>query len=261
MTRHARRVGVAALLGALLTPAGCGGSTRSDVPAPAPTVGQQLVATLPAATMNAQFVTSAGNAVSLRGLSGKIIVLSDVMTLCQETCPLDTANVVAAARAVEAAGLGNRVVFLSITIDPLRDTAQRLRAYRALYSPAPPDWVLATGTAPTVTSFWDALGVTIERVPDTPPAPRDWLTGKPLRYDLTHSDELFFFDRAGSERFVLEGPPHVAPGAPIPDTLRRFLDANGRDNLAHPDPTAWTEAGELSVLSWLLNRRLSPSRQ
>ena len=58
-------------------------------------------------------------------------MISDVMTLCQESCPLDTANVVAAARPVERAGLDSKVVFLSITIDPGRDTVAQLAAYRS----------------------------------------------------------------------------------------------------------------------------------
>jgi hypothetical protein len=43
-----------------------------------------------------------------------------------------------------APGLGNRVVFLSITVDPGRDTRAQLAAYRNLYAPAPADWLTPT---------------------------------------------------------------------------------------------------------------------
>ena len=66
-------------------------------------------------------VSSSGHWFNLGSL-GKIVVLSDMMTLCQESCPLDTANVVAAARSIEKAGLGDRIQFVSLTIDPGRDT-------------------------------------------------------------------------------------------------------------------------------------------
>jgi protein SCO1/2 len=196
-------------------------------------------------------VTSTGRRLDLAQLAGKVVVISDMMTLCQETCPLDTANVVAAARDAQRAGLDGKIVFLSVTIDPARDTLARLTAYRRLYAPAPADWLTATGAPASLTGFWKQLGVDIQTVPDTPPSPKDWLTGKPLTYDLTHSDEVFFLDRHGHERFLLEGAPHVAPGAPLPATLRRFMDASGRANLTHPDSQAWTLPQELEVLAWL----------
>ena len=238
--------------------AGCGGSSgAAAAPTPGPSLGQQIDAALPTAVTAPVLVDSTGRSVSLASLSGRVLVVSDMMTLCQETCPLDTANVVAAAQAVERAGLGDKVEFLSITIDPRRDTPERLAAYRKLYAPAPADWLVATGSSTQLASLWKALGVYIERVPDTPPAPRDWLTGKPLTYDLTHSDEVFFIDRRGHERFVLDGAPHVGLGAPIPARLKKFLDNDGRNNLTHPNAHAWTLSQELQVLSWQLGHRIS----
>ena len=94
------------------------------------------------------------------------------------------------------------------------------------------------------------------RVPDTPPAPRNWLTGQPLTYDLTHSDELFFIDSHQRERFLLEGAPHVGAGAPLPPALARFMDPTGQANLTHPDPQAWTLPQELQAASWLVGRTI-----
>jgi protein SCO1/2 len=122
-------------------------------------VGQPADATLPASVARADLVASTGKPFKIADLRGKVVVISDMMTLCQETCPLDTANVVAAARAAERDGFGNRVEFLSVTIDPERDTVSRLAAYRRLYRPAPADWTAATGAATTLSSFWRTLGV------------------------------------------------------------------------------------------------------
>lgn len=253
---RAARLAAALVLTALVS--GCGRSPGRPS-TPAPSVGQQLDAPVPAALQSAVFVASDGRRVSLDSFSGKVIVISDVMTLCQETCPLDTANVVDAARAVDAAGLTSRVEFLSITIDPSRDTPARLAAYRKLYGSAPVNWLVLTAAPATLTAVWQALGIYIQKVADSPPAPKDWLTGKPLTYDLTHSDELFFLAADQHERFLLEGAPHVAVGAPIPAALRRFMDAQGRSNINHPDPLAWTLPQELGVISWLSGRRISSS--
>jgi len=251
--------GVVAVLAAT-TLAGCG-SARADVPAPGPMVGTRLAASLPASVLHVPLVSTAGRTVRLADFTGKVVVVSDVMTLCQETCPLDTANVVAAARDVEKAGLGDKVEFVSITVDPGRDTPARLAAYRQLYAPAPADWLTLTGDPATLAALWHVLGVYIQKVPDTPPAPTDWLTGQPLTYDITHSDELFFLGPQQKEQFLLDGAPQIAAGAPIPETIRKFMDAQGRANVAHPDPEAWTLPQELQVISWLIDHRISSTRR
>ena len=253
--RHlfARVLPATTLLAALSLLAGCG---SASVPAPGAMVGTRLDAALPTSVTGASLVTSSGRPLKISDLAGKVVVISDVMTLCQETCPLDTADVVQAARDVEKAGLGSKVEFLSITVDPQRDTPARLAAYRKLYDPAPADWLTVTGSPATLSALWKTLGVYIEQVPDTPPAPKDWLTGQPLTYDVTHSDEVFFLDSGSKERFILEGAPHVAAGAPIPTTLRNFLDDRGRKNISDPDPQAWTLPQELQVLSWLTDHRI-----
>jgi protein SCO1/2 len=87
---------------------------------------------------------------------------------------------------------------------------------------------------------------------DQPP-PRNWRTGVPLTYDVTHSDEVFFL-RGGHERFVLEGMPHLASGSEIPDRIRRFMSAEGRHNVAHPQAYAWTTGQAAHVVSWLLGQ-------
>jgi cytochrome oxidase Cu insertion factor (SCO1/SenC/PrrC family) len=234
--------------------AGCGSATAAAPAAPGPSVGQALDQQLPSSVRNAALVSSSGRSVSLASLAGKVLVISDVMTLCQETCPLDTANVVAAARAVQKAGLADDVEFLSITVDPARDTQTRLAAYRRLFPDAPSNWLTLTGSVATLTALWKFLGVYIEKVPEGRPAATDWLTGLPLTYDIDHSDEVFALDAAGHERFILEGAPSVDPGAPIPPSLTAFMSAKGRQNVAHPDPLAWTLPQELQVVSWLAGR-------
>lgn len=216
---------------------------------------------LPASVANTLLITSDGERLNLASLRGKIIVISDMMTLCQETCPLDTAEVLQAAQAVEKAGLGSKVQFLSVTIDPARDTLPQLAAFRKLYGRAPADWQVVTGGTPQLASFWDSFGVYIQKVKDDETgadAPRNWRTGQLLTYDLVHSDDVIFIDADGHERFALDGAPQVSAGAPIPATLRKFLDADGDHNLTHPDAQSWTLTQELQVLSWLLDKHLHP---
>lgn len=252
---RAGALAVAALTTVTL-PACSGGRDAAAAPnasaTPAPSVGTALDAPLPARILDLPFTTTTGSTLRLRDLTGKLVVISDAMSLCQETCPLDTATIVNTARA-EPDG-ANDTVFLSITVDPKRDTRAQLAAYRRLFTPTPPNWLVLTGAAATVDTLWDYLGVWRQKVTNPPGTarPRNWRTGQPLTYDVQHSDEVFFLNRHGHERFVLEGPPHTIPDT-LPTTLSTFLNDQGHHNLVAPDPTNWTQAQALHVLSWLQN--------
>ena len=106
-------------------------------------------------------------------------MLADFLTLCQETCPLTTGNLLAMDRAVMAAGLGQRVRFAELTVDPDRDTPARLRAYRTLIG-APANMLLLTGRPAVIEQIWRYLGVWYQRVGEDSPPGTDWLTGRPL---------------------------------------------------------------------------------
>lgn len=235
--------------------AGCAGPAQ--VPAPSTAIGQTFNRPLTPAVLDAPLVASDGHRLTLASFAGKVLVISDFMSLCQESCPMDTANVVAAARAVERAGLGNKVEFVSVTVDPHRDTPVQLAAYRKLYGPAPADWMVLTGSPAVLDAFWKELGVYVHKTIDKPPFPHNWRTGKPLKYDITHSDAVIFLDGRGRERFLLMGIPYVAKDTSIPTTLLAFMDAEGHRNLADPPQGAWTVPQEMQVLSWLVQRRIT----
>jgi protein SCO1/2 len=220
-------------------------------------VGTQLDGAIASNILKLPLVDSTGKPTSLAAFHGKVLVINDTMTLCQETCPLDTANLVATARAVEKAGLGDKVEFLSITFDPQRDTVPQLAAYRALYAPAPADWALLTGDATTIAALWKYLGVYYQRVPEGTPPAKNWRTGQTLTYDLNHADEVFFADPSGNERFLLDGAAYVKPGTTVPKTLYEFLSADGHQHLTNPEDGSWTVAQALSVVSWLSATRIA----
>ena len=171
--------------------------------------------------------------------------------------PLDTANLVQTARAVDKAHLGGKVEFLSITVDPARDTTAQLAAYRRLYAPPPVNWKVLTGRPTDLAKLWKYLGVYHHKVAtDARPLPTNWRTGKPLTYDVEHSDLVFFLDANGRERFALDGPGHVPAGVRLPKTMYSFLDADGHRRLTHPDPNSWTIPQALQALSWLTEHRI-----
>lgn len=243
----ARKVLAAAATVACLVLAGCSGSASEP---PGDNVGTRLHQQVPASLLHLPLRDETGRTRQLADFGGKVLVISDAMTLCQETCPIDTAELVQTARRIDAAGQGAKVEFLSITVDPERDTPHRLAAYRGLFARPPDNWTLLTGKPADVHALWKWFGVYWHKVPDGKPAPRDWLTGRPLSYDVTHSDEVFFL-QGGLERFLLEGRPHVAKGSEIPPRLYRFMSAAGHHNVHHAEPGAWTVGQAVQVIRWL----------
>lgn len=234
----------------LIALAGCGGGSSDAVPTPGDGIGTSTDQTLPRSILDLPFTDTTGKTVRLSGYAGKTIVISDTMTLCQETCPLDTATMAQTARDEDKAGTKN-IVYLTITIDPVRDTTPQIAAYRRLYTPTPSNWHVLTGSPSNVNTLWTFFGVWREKTTDnsgTPP--KNWRTGKPLTYDISHSDEVFFLDKQGHERFILEGPP-VAKENEIPKIIYTFMGADGHKNVLHPATTAWTEAQARTVLRWV----------
>lgn len=171
---------------------------------------------------------------------------------------MDTAALVHTARDVDASGHRKDVEFLSITVDPKRDTVAQMAAYRKQYG-GPANWLALTGTPANIDRLWKYLGVYRKKVPVDKPAPRNWRTGKPLTYDLQHSDETFFLDGHTHERFILEGMPHVPGKAQIPDRIYKFLSAEGRKNLRAPGGMEWTEPQAVHAVSWLLDSPIKGS--
>ena len=115
-------------------------------------------------------------------------MLAPFLTLCQEECPLTTGIFQELQTSVKAAGLTGKVAFVEVTVDPGRDTPARLRAYEERFGV---NWTLLTGSAAAISAFWRPLGVYYQKVPEGHPAELDWLTGKPLTYDVDHSDGFF----------------------------------------------------------------------
>ncbi|HWU22475.1 MAG TPA: SCO family protein, partial [Nocardioides sp.] len=136
MTRRRPPALVGAVLSLLLL-AGCGSPAAPTAPHFAK-AGDQLDLPLPAAVKRLRFTDSNGRTVRLSDFAGKTIVVGDMLTLCQEHCPIDTATLVLMAHEYAATAADPAdTVFLSITVDPVRDTPAQLAAYRHQYVGSP----------------------------------------------------------------------------------------------------------------------------
>jgi cytochrome c biogenesis protein CcmG/thiol:disulfide interchange protein DsbE len=178
------------------------------------------------------------------------VILAPSMTLCHEVCPMTTAVMMQLQSELRRAGLARQVVVATATVDPWRDSPARLRAYARLTGG---DFQMLTGSQAEIRKLWAFFGVSYYRVPHGKPADIDWLTHKPETFDVDHTDALFLLDPAGQERIADDGMPQVS--GQLPAALASLLDAEGRQNLAHPE-FAWSAADVIDDLYYLMNRNI-----
>ena len=89
-------------------------------------------------------------------LKGKIVVISFIYTSCQDICPIATARL---AQVEEKLGerMGRDIFFISMTVDPERDTPERLNEYAKAFGTGP-GWFFVTGTPENIRAINSTLG-------------------------------------------------------------------------------------------------------
>ena len=231
-------------------------STGSSIPAVPATFSDSLAHTVPAGIDALPLLDEHGRRVTLASFRGRIVVLADFLTSCQDECPISTGAFLAFERDLRADGLASKVAVVEVTVDPGRDSVARLAAYER-YTGV--DWTLLTGTPSQIATFWKHFGASYQAVPDLPSdtAAIDWETGKPYTYDVDHSNNVYLFDAAGNERLITEGLPSI--GKTLPPKLHSLLSPLGVDHLDHPGFGAWTEADLRGAVGSLLGRSVPAS--
>lgn len=98
-----------------------------------------------------------GHSVNLKQdlVSGRIVVISFMYTQCTTVCPVVSA-IMAKVQGQLGDRAGDAVSLISITIDPVRDTPERLREYAAMHR-AGPGWSWLTGSVPAITATLKSL--------------------------------------------------------------------------------------------------------
>ena len=89
--------------------------------------------------------TQDGQRLSLKELRGKVVAVTFIYTSCADTCPLLTAKM-AGLQAALGADFGPKVFFLSITVDPERDTPAVLQRYAQAHGANLAGWAFLTGS-------------------------------------------------------------------------------------------------------------------
>lgn len=106
-----------------------------------------------------------GKAISLRTFEGRALVLNFIFTHCLVACHTQVKSL-NAVRAALPPDIRARVQFLSVSIDPSRDTPETLRQYARTMGIDDPDWRFATMSPDHVAQIVRAVGVKREVLPD-----------------------------------------------------------------------------------------------
>jgi protein SCO1/2 len=94
----------------------------------------------------AQLVSEAGKPVHMSEMKGHVVVYDFIFTHCSGTCPMMTATM---QKLTKRIAKQSPVRFVSISVDPIRDTPEVLRGY-AMYARNDPRWMFLTGDRKTI---------------------------------------------------------------------------------------------------------------
>lgn len=129
---------------------------------------------------------SRGGQLLLASYRGKVILMGFGFTSCPEVCPTTLATLAQARKRLGAQGEQVQVVY--VTVDPERDSADRMRAYLGGFDPS---FVGGTGTPAQLAAVQKSYGVMAERKP----------FGN--SYTVAHSSSVYLIDQKGLLRGMM----------------------------------------------------------
>ena len=139
---------------------------------------------------------------TLRDYIGKVVIVEFGYTFCEEVCPVTLAHLTEVYKKLGSAARDVQLIY--VTVDPARDSPQRLREHLATFNPS---FLGATGTPDELAAVQKAYGVVAKQVVSPNPS---------LGYAVDHSSSLYLVDRLGKLRGL------VPFGTPVDDIVHDF---------------------------------------
>jgi protein SCO1/2 len=117
---------------------------------------QQLpkIAPAPSFTLTSQD----GTQIALADFRGKVVAVTFIYTFCTDTCPVLT-PMMSFVQDRLGRDFGRKIIFVSITIDPERDTPEVLKEYAQAFGADLTGWSFLTGPAAAIQDVTRGYGV------------------------------------------------------------------------------------------------------
>ena len=174
-----------------------------------------LVAYTPVSTANDSDINIGGDfsltdqnnqSFKLSQLRGKVVLLFFGFTYCPNVCPTELAKVATAIKSIE--DKQHLVQGLFVSIDPERDTPEKLKTYVNYFSP---DMIGLTGTTEQIKAVTEQYNVNfkINKTSDTD-----------LYYEVNHTANLYVIDQKGK---LVSLVPYGFPSSHIKSMLEEIL--------------------------------------
>jgi protein SCO1 len=106
-----------------------------------------------------------GAPVALAQFRGKVVAVTFIYTLCANTCPVLT-PMMSFVQDRLGTDFGQKIVFISITVDPERDTPQVLKEYAQAFGANPAGWFFVTGAPDVIRDVTRRYGVFAAKAAD-----------------------------------------------------------------------------------------------
>ena len=134
-------------------------------PVPAHEAGQEERLPTIGAAPDFALTSQDGKEVRLEDFRGKVVAVAFIYASCPDVCPLLTDKM---ARVQDELGpaFGKEVAFLSITVDPERDTPEVLKGYADAFDADLAGWSFLTGTPAAVREVARRYGVAVAPAAD-----------------------------------------------------------------------------------------------
>lgn len=127
-------------------------------------------------------VTPDGSSFRLESLRGRIVLLFFGYTNCPDICPGTLADMKLIFEQMGASR--SEVAFVFVTVDPARDTPERIAKYLASFHP---EFIGLTGTPEQLETVYEAYNVGVARQP----------AAGAVGYEVEHISRIFVIDQDG----------------------------------------------------------------
>jgi cytochrome oxidase Cu insertion factor (SCO1/SenC/PrrC family) len=140
-----------------------------------------------------------GQAVSLAGLRGRVVVLEFMDPHCTDICPIVSQEFIDAY--LDLGASATRVVFVAVNVNRYHLRVADVAAFSSEQRLTQvPSWHFLTGSYPSLAAVWQDYEITVDA-----PGPDA---------DVVHSSQMYFIDPQGQERFVADPMvDHTASGS------------------------------------------------